>query len=1117
MKGLKFRRTLFGMFVLLCFGVGSVPASAAELPPYSLNAELSLTGDCSTSALDPVPDPGCPYPPPPGGPSGRFAEPRSVAFDSFGNEYVASYDNRGEGGRIDVFDDGGHFITEVKSPNAGPQSLAVDSQGNLYVYNRGTGTSGDISRYTPTVYDGKAGKIEYGNAPVVIGTNSTPAGLGLAIDSSNDRLYVVLPGAIAEYSSAAEDNKVLSTITHEKLLWNTWVAVDAERRRVYASFCANSFTECGVLVFSADAPHTLLKELDGSNTPAAAGRFESTKGWLSIAVDEESGHFFVDDLEASKNIYEFDENYEFVSKLTLNAFQGGNRLQIAVSNSPLDEAAENHRFLFVPVLPSGNRVLAFEPRAGGAPEVLEASAVNIGETEADLQARIDPNQFETDYVFEFVTQQSFEEEGFAGAIRGGEGTIPGADLPTPVSANITGLSPGTTYRFRVLAENEKGQAEPVTEGVFATYADAPIAPEVCPNDAVRIGPSALLPDCRAYELVTPPDTNGRPVRGTGFEGDRFPALQVSPLGNAVSFMLEGGVLPGTEGVGGLDGDPYKATRSPSGWSTQAAGPSGEEASVVQPGSVSPDQGHSFWLGRGAGSAVIEGGETRYIRYPTGQSALIGRGSLGTDPRAKGELITENATHIVFQTENFGGNDAQQLEPNAPPTGTHTVYDRTSDEVTHVVSLLPGNVTPAADEDADYLGASADGDGIAFSIGSTLYLRKDNAVTYEVGEGVTFAGVSEGGERVYYVKGGDVYAFDTATEGAVRFTEVGNATVVNVAPDGTRVYFVTTKAIPGGGQNPNGAFAKAGQQNLYLSEEGAITFVGTVTTRDVEGEVDGPTGFRLDGLGLWTQAMEQPVKDPSRLTPDGTVLLFQSRANLDGYDPGGFPQVYRYDSVADRLDCISCVPTLVSADGGATLVSSSLIQSARTEAPSSLNGFVPNVTPDGKRAFFESKEALVSTDVNGVQDVYEWEENQVGSCKREGGCVYLISSGRSARDNYLFGHSRSGDDVFFTTNDVLTESDLGATTSVYDARVGGGFPEQDKDVCVGEGCRPNMPPPPAIAPPGQPGTGEDNVTPKKPRTCPKGKRKVKRNGKVRCVKKHRKQKRNKSGQNRRAGR
>src|SRR5262249_15623927 len=147
------------------------------------------------------------------------------------------------------------------------------------------------------------------------------------------------------------------------------------------------------------------------------------------------------------------------------------------------------------------------------------------------------------------------------------------------------------------------------------------------------------------------------------------------------------------------------------------------------------------------------------------------------------------------------------------------------------------------------------------------------------------------------------------------------------------------------------------------------------------------------------------KDPSRLNPDGTVLLFQSGADLDGYDPEGAPEIYRYDSVGERLRCISCIPTKTPATGGANLEVISPQQGA--PPPFTAVGFVPNLRADGKRAIFESTEALVSADNDGVQDVYEWEEQGQGSCTRSGGCVYLISSGRSASDNYLYAISASG--------------------------------------------------------------------------------------------------------------
>jgi hypothetical protein len=339
--------------------------------------------------------------------------------------------------------------------------------------------------------------------------------------------------------------------------------------------------------------------------------------------------------------------------------------------------------------------------------------------------------------------------------------------------------------------------------------------------------------------------------------------------------------------------------------------------------------------------------------------------------------------------------------------------------------------------------------------------------------------------------------------------------VNLAPQGTRVYFVSESAI--GETNPKGDSAVPGEQNLYLAEEdeGAIqiSFVATVTDRDVEGIENEGTGARSDGLGLWTEALEkrQPALAPSRITPDGTTFAFQSRADLDGYQPGTEPQIYRYDHNEGRLDCISCPPTKTPPTGGAVLQS---ISAFSPGAPLGPYGFVPALRSDGDRLFFESTEALVSTDTDGLRDVYEWEEEGVGSCDRDGGCVYLISSGGSSRPDYLFGHSASGDDVFLSTTDVLVPGSP-EKIMIYDARVDGGFAQSSPKICMYiDECRLPITPAPALPQPGPP-TGPSD--PPKPKSCPKGKHKVKRKGKIVCVKKKKNKKHRKAAADRRAGR
>jgi hypothetical protein len=1089
-----------------CSGGGAI-AFAADT--HAFDPKLSLTGGCGVSQIDPVADPGCPDDHPPS----TFSSPRAVTTDFYGNIYVASYGKdsaNGAEGRIDIFDAKGVFIEQIPD-SSGPKSLAVDSKGNLYVFSHRAGIGSQVQRYAPTgTYKPEDGEIAYDDPPALIKSSGVFL-TAIAINPENDHLFVHWGTSLAEYGSAAEENKLLDESVDGGELFHSsggGLAIDAARGRIYANDLGSSPNSYVIRVFDLNPPHALLATIDGSTLPTAL------PDKFSLAVDEGTGNVFVYDGEIADIVYEMTKDGAYVSTID-HEIQGVNGGQLGVDNGPFSPNGALHpegRYVYVPSHPGGvGRSLAFGPAPKECPPEVDAPSFSaVTEDDAQLSATLNPCNLETDYTFEFTTEEAFEKEGFDGATVAGTGKLPPGGTATAISAYAEGLSAGTSYRFRVVASNAKGSDK--AEGEFATYPDhSPGGGGLCPNEALRMGLSALLPDCRAYELVTPADTNARAPIGVGYLGVYFTTRHASPAGNAVSFQIEGGSIPGNEATGSLGGDPYLATRGPSGWSTASAGPTGAETVALLPGSNSPDQGYSFWsTASGSGSAAVGGKSTSYVRYPDGHSELVGRGSIGTDPRADGKLISANGGHIIFVSRTFGDiRSAVQLEENAPPDGTAAVYDRTADEVTHVISLLPGDVTPAGGQHASYVGASLDGIGVAFRIGSTLYLRYDNEETYAIGSGVTFAGIAEGGDRIFYVKEDNLFAFDVDGEETIPFSASGDVTPVNVAADGTAAYLVSPSVLTGAG--PNGASPQAGKENLYLSQEGALSFVGTVTERDVEGESGG--NVVVEGLGLWTDAVgpgssELPGRlaiDPSRVTPDGSVLLFESRANLTSYDSQGLAQVYRYDSVEGTLQCLSCNPTGTSLAGPASLQSISQAQGA--PEPLGPFAFVNNLRSDGRRAFFQSSDALVAADTDGLLDVYEWEANGVGSCKRPPGCVYLISSGHSERVEYLYAVSDSGDDVFFRSSDLLVPADTDETPSIYDARVGGGFPESAAGECEGEGCRPGLSPVPNLSvppPPPPPGTN-DNVRQKK--SCPKGKRKIKRHGKVRCVKKkHRKHRR-----------
>lgn len=1095
-KQVILKSLVVGIVVLAVNGaLGALPALGAEL--HAFNPRLSLTGGCETSLLDEIPDPSCPYQAPPNGPTEHFIKPTGIAVDAYGDLYVASEgEPEGTDGHIDVFNAEGHFITEVAEPQ-GPRSIAVDSKGYLYVYSFRPGSNAELRRFEPLVYEPANGEIEYEPAPAVVVENG-PSQAALAVNSANDHLFVNYGGAggglgaLVEYGTGEAGNPLINSAVGEppptgKEGFGSGLAIDASHGRIYDSDREGANVPYVVRVFELAPPHNRLETFTGSSVPPSGNFLNDT---ISLAVDEATGHLFVYATgEAENRIWELSETGQYLTTIEHGLASRGAGL--AVDNgaeSPNGALNEGGRFLWATSASSlaEGHAFAFGPPREAKPAIESVSFAEVGEAEAELRAEIETGQLETTYSFEYVRRSQFLKTGFAEALLAGEGTIPAGEVPVTVTAEASGLSPGIRYVFRVIATNELGSDE--GQAGFRTYPTVSFGP--CPNDAVRTGFSASLPDCRAYELVTPGDTNARAPMGSGYNGAYFPSVPAAPDGSSVSFRIEGGLIPGSEGTGSLAGDPYLATHGSGGWSTVGTGGRGTEATAVLPGSRSPDQGYSVWTASGKGPGRIDGEDTTYLRFPDGHSEVLGRGDLGIDPLAAPKLISQGGSHVIFLS-------SAHLESNAPAPGKLAVYDR-ADGVTHVASLLPGNIPPSSG--ASYQGASIDGLGIAFSLGNKLYLRV-NGETFEVGEGVTFEGVAEGGKRIFYLEGGNLYAFEAGV-GKIPFATTGDAVVVNVAADGTAAYFVSHEALSVG-PNPMGVEPEHGRENLYLSREGTISYVGPLTALDVKGEgseKDG--GVKFNGLGLWSLAFGgaagRRAVDPSRSTSDGGVLLFQSRAPLTGYDPEGSIEVYRYDRAEKELTCVSCNPTESPASGGALL--QSVGQNIESVAPNDPYDLVENLSADGRRALFQTTEPLVAADTNKRQDVYEWEAQGTGSCAQAHGCLYLLSSGRSAKDNYLYAASDSGNDVFIWTGDLLLPADVDETPSLYDARVEGGFPESSGGECEGEGCRPLLSAPPALPTPGMSPAGESgNVRPH----CPKGTHRVKRKGKVRCAKPHHK--------------
>jgi hypothetical protein len=681
-----------------------------------------------------------------------------------------------------------------------------------------------------------------------------------------------------------------------------------------------------------------------------------------------------------------------------------------------------------------------------APGIVANAASDRSPTGATLRSSVNPFGLQTTYHFEYGLTTDYGSRTPVGR----EDVAGNGRTGRAVQSSVTGLLPGTTYHYRLVAENSAGR----TAGDDRSFTTR--TPE---GD-------------RAYELVTPAEK-------AGTNADTFMNFQASRNGDSVAYGTKI-AFPIDAAVAAPLHPKYLAGRGAAGWTSTPIDPPqipGSAPKSYTTSAVSEDGTKAVVLSlKKLADGAVDGDSNVYLRD-------IATGAYTTIATSPGPMFDSNAWY-------------------APPAWP--AYVAGTADFSHVVlnglccSLLPG--TPAGSLYEWSAGklrvASVDRDGTPFSGGNdgggimeheanrisddgtriffggsdgAVYVRRDGtttepvSVSHRTGDDdaprpARFAGASKNGRYAFIVSTAPLtndsdpgdhngvlnlyrYDVDQHTLTLVASPLTSREDVFQVSAGGDYVYFGSGNAIaPGAVQD---------EPNLYVWHSGQVHHVTTLAlTRD-------PNSLDIGFLA----------------SPNGRYFIFAAHSALTGYDnatpvagcgqvenvTNACAQLYRYDAEQRSLTCASCPPD------GAKAVSNASIGWPTAE----FSRHFPRAVIDDGRVFFDTAQPLSSRDANSSRDVYSFDGDE----------AMLISAGTGSGDSHLSDVSPDGRNVFFTTQDQLVGTDRDTLTDVYDARVGGGLardnPEEPRGTCADEDCRgagagPVLPAPPTTETPQPPG-------------------------------------------------
>jgi len=671
----------------------------------------------------------------------------------------------------------------------------------------------------------------------------------------------------------------------------------------------------------------------------------------------------------------------------------------------------------------------------GPPQITEVRARDATQSTATIEAKIDPSGFGTSYRFEWGTGEGYghlipaEYEPFIG-----EGTT-----PVRLNANVGGLSPASVYHYRVVASSSVGTT-------------------TSPDETLETLNSCGLPEGRCYELVSPREVG--PVATPGaFPSNAEMHFQAATAGpGALAYAAEAGFPDATKGAEVL----YRGSRNAAAhaWestqlSTPIVGPdeqkgasSGSGKTLALSDDLSCGVAESFQPlteDPAMRLAIEAGGSNLYRINPDNSYTPISylapenpEHTLVNNYRPAG--IAKDCGKVVFSSE--------YRYPGIAGEGNKRLYEWEEGTLRNagVIPGSEGETLAAASAPGGTNAVSEDGSKVFFTaarktspnpaeIGKTaLFVREDGSTTRDIslsetataGGNATFRWATPDGSKVFFTanagltaqassEGTDLYEYDFAKPEGERLTdlsvdhEAGGAAVagfLGASEDGSHVYFTARgQLVPGAG-------------NTFAQNQSAGTW-----------SVYGESGGRVDYAGVAGAA--NVFSAYAQVSPDGRYLIFESSANVTGYESGGAVEVYLYDSQApsEATVCASC-----RQDGQPPTATDYMPLRDRSSTPLHPPRFI--IERDGKPVvFFRAMDALAPGAVEGQSNLYEWSHGQVFRVTSEPAGLSL----GGAYVNFA-GASQDGSDLYFSTVESLNWEDGDERSSVYDARIGGGFPE-----------------------------------------------------------------------------